>query len=75
MIKALNKENYQVLFLFIYNLIDDENLICKVWMESRLVLLLKKGDLWGLNNWRGINILNIGSKVISIILYMSVEIT
>ena len=68
MIKALNKENYRVLFLFIHNWMDNENLTYKVWMESRLVLSLKKGDLQDLNNWRGINLLDVVSKLISIIL-------
>ena len=35
---------------------------------SRLVSLPKKGDLFDLNNWRGINLLDVASKIESIVL-------
>ena len=34
----------------------------------RLKLLPKKGDLWNLNNWRGIILLDAASKIISMVI-------
>ena len=38
------------------------------WKVSRLAPLHKKGDIHDLNNWRGINLIDACSKVVSIIL-------
>ena len=47
---------------------DNPSIEYEEWAHSKLVMLPKKGDLMDLNNWRGINLLDVGSKTISIIL-------
>ena len=40
---------------------------------SRLVMLPKKGDFHDPNNWIGVNLLDVGSKVLSVILNMRAQ--
>ena len=47
---------------------ENGDLTHEEWTKSRLVPLPKKGDLHDFNNWRGINLLDVGSKVMSITL-------
>ena len=68
MIKALDEANRRVLFLFMRDWMENDDLIFDDWLESRLVPLPKKGDLHDLNNWRGINLIDVCSKVMSIVL-------
>jgi len=44
---------------------DDGGLTYAEWSAARLVLLPKKGDLMLTKNWRGICLLDIGSKILS----------
>ena len=44
---------------------DDGGLTYAEWPEARLVLLPKKGDLSLAKNWRGICLLDVGSKILS----------
>ena len=44
---------------------DDGGLAYAEWSAARLVLLPKKGDLMLTKNWRGICLLDIGSKILS----------
>jgi hypothetical protein len=44
---------------------DDGGLTYAEWSAARLVLLPKKGDLSLAKNWRGICLLDIGSKILS----------
>jgi hypothetical protein len=44
---------------------DDGGLTYAGWSAARLVLLPKKGDLMLAKNWRGICLLDIGSKILS----------
>ena len=68
MIKALDDTNRRVLFMFMCDWMENEDMVFDDWLESRLVPLPKKGDLHDLNNWRGINLIDVCSKVMSIIL-------
>ena len=65
-IKALDDENLFVLYEYIKTYIEtDEDF--DEWKVSHLVPLPKKGDLSNPNNWRGINLLDVTSKLVSII--------
>jgi len=68
MIKALDVENRRILFRFMRDWMENDDLTFDEWLESRLVPLPKKGDLHDLNNWRGINLIDVCSKVMSIVL-------
>ena len=52
-------------FLFKSYLETDED--CEDWKVSHLVPLPKKGDLSSPNNWKGINLLDVTLKLVSII--------
>ena len=66
-IKALNEEHLLVLFGFVKQYMEtDEDF--PEWKISHLVPLPKKGDLTNLHNWRGINLLDVSSKIVSIII-------
>ena len=49
-LKLVNKENKRILYQFIKDQIEDNNLMHEQWTKSRLVLLPKKGDLNDLDN-------------------------
>ena len=66
-IRALDSDNIQILFDICYKFFNDEISI-QDWQIGNLKILPKKGDLSNTNNWRGINLLDVTSKVISIII-------
>ena len=68
MVKTLDDENKYVLYLFIKDWMNNSMITYEQWTKSRLVPLPKKGNLHDLNNWRGINLLDVVSKIVSIIL-------
>jgi len=67
-LKVLNKDNRRVLFEFMKVWMEDEDVIYNEWKQPRLVPLPKKGDIHNLNNFHCINLLDMISKVMSIIL-------
>ena len=66
-IKVLNEENKKVLFQICCDYFND-NLDIKVRKIGKLKILPKKGDISNPNNWRGINLLDVISKLVSIVL-------
>ena len=46
----------------------------KEWQVGSLTILLKKGDLSNPNNWRSINLLDVISKTISIVIKSRIQI-
>ena len=64
-IKALNDENKQVLFQIYCNYFNDD-LNIEEWKVGNLKIL-QKSDISDLNNWRGINLLDVVSKLMSIV--------
>ena len=70
MLKALNENNKLYLFNFIKDWWMNDDVNYKEWKASRLVPLHKKGDTRDLDNWRGINLFDVCSKVVSIILHV-----
>ena len=67
-LKSLDDDHRRMMFKSIKELMDDPSVECEEWARSKLVLLPKKGNLSDLNDWRGINRLDVGSKISSIIL-------
>ena len=65
-IKALDATNLSFLFPFIQRYTETD-VDYDAWKASHLVPLPKKGGLLNPNNWRGINLLDVASKIISII--------
>ena len=63
-IKALNEENIQVLF-DINSRYFEGNFKIEEWQIGRLKILPQKDDLTNVNNWRGINLLEVMSIVIT----------
>ena len=53
---------------------DDGGLTYAEWSAARLVLLPKKGDLSLCKNWRGICLLDIGSKILSNVLVKRMQV-
>ena len=66
-IKALDKENKTFLFEICSDFFENKKDI-EEWQIGVLKILPKKGDLSNPNNWRGINLLDVVSKVISIVI-------
>ena len=66
-IKALNKENRLFLFQICYDYFENDQEI-EEWQKGCLKILQKKGNLSDPNNWRGINLLDVVSKVISLVI-------
>ena len=62
-IKALDKENRTFLFN-IYSYFFENKVDIEEWQIGVLKILPKKGDLSDPKNWRGINLLDVVSKVI-----------
>ena len=67
-VKVLDGKNKFLLFTFIREWMENKDVVYDEWLMSRLVPLPKKGDLFDLNNWRGINLLDVASKIESIVL-------
>ena len=72
-IKALDDENRNVLFEICYDFFDG-NVEIEEWQIGNLKILPKKGDTSNPNNWRGINLLDVVSKLMSIILNTRLQI-
>ena len=66
-IKALNDENRLILFQICSDFLDNDVEI-EDWKVGNLKILPKKGDSSNPNNWRGINLLDVVSKLMSIII-------
>ena len=66
-IKALDKENRSFLFEICSDFFENKVNI-EEWQIGVLKILPKKGDLTNPNNWRRINLLDVVSKVISIVI-------
>ena len=62
--KKLNDQNKHIL----YKIIFGEGLDFNNWLKSKLILVPKIGNESILNNWRGINLLDVTSKIVCIIL-------
>ena len=60
--KAMSPKNLKVHFNFILEFCND-NLDFKEWHEGQVVPVPKSGDLSDPNNWRGVNLMYIGSKI------------
>ena len=66
-IKALNKENRLFLFQICYDYFENDQEI-EEWQKGCLKILPKKGNLSDPNNWRGIDFLDVVSKVMSLVI-------
>ena len=66
-IKALNEENRIFLFKIYYDYFENDQEIEECQFTC-LKILPKKGNLLDPNNWRGINLLDVVSKVISLVI-------
>ena len=71
-IKALDSENLGVFYKFVKDYMESDTDYAD-WKVSHLVPLLKKGDLSNPNNWRGINLLDVASKIVSIIINKRIQ--
>ena len=63
-LRALGIENLKTLFHIYYKYFNNE-LDIEEWQQGNVT---KKSDLSYTNNWRGINLLDVTSKVISIVI-------
>ena len=68
----MDSDNTKILFGICYKFFNDEIGI-QDWQIGKLKILPKKGDLSNTNNWRGIDLLDVTSKVISIIITNSIQ--
>ena len=66
-LRALGIENLKNLFHIYYKYFNNE-LHIKEWQQGNPENVTKKSDLSYTNNWRGINLLDVTSKVISIVI-------
>ena len=66
-LKVLNKRHKKILFNFIQIWCETDTEY-EDWHISMLSILPKKGDLSNPNNWRGINLLDVTSKIVSIMI-------
>ena len=66
-IKALDEENIQVIFNICSRSFEGDFKI-EEWQIGSLKILSKKCDLTNVDNWRGINLLEVASKVMSIVI-------
>ena len=62
--KAMSPENLKVHFNFILEFWND-NMDFEEWHEGRLVPVPKSRELSDPNKWRGVNLMDIGSKIFS----------
>ena len=65
--KAMSPKNLKVHFNFILEFCND-NLDFEEWHEGQVVPVPKSGDLLYPNKWRGVNMMDIGSKIFSSLL-------
>jgi len=65
-IKALNDDHRLILLQFLHQWMDNPSLTFDDWQIATVTPLPKKGDLSDPNNWRGITLLDVTSKVVSI---------
>ena len=66
-IKSLYLQNLRILFQVMHECF--ENIMdFSTWHCSKVITVAKKGDLSNPNNWRGINLLDVTSKLASIII-------
>ena len=65
-IKALDDDNKLILFRLCAEYFDN-TVDIEEWLMGSLKILPKKGDLMNPNNWRGIILLDISSKVVSLV--------
>ena len=63
----MSPENLKVHFNFILEFWND-NLDFEEWHEVQVVPVPKSGDLLDPNKWRGVNLMDIGSKIFSSLL-------
>ena len=63
----MSPENLKVHFNFILEFWND-NMDFEEWHEGQLVPVPKSGDLSDPNKWRGVNLMDIGSKIFSSLL-------
>ena len=61
--KAMSPENLKVHFNFILEFWND-NLNFEEWHEGKVVLVPKSRDLLDPNKWRGVNLMDISSKIL-----------
>ena len=64
--KVLDDEYRKILCKFISNWLKDLNLEYIEWLLASIKQLPKKGNLKDLNNWRGIILLDVRLKIVSI---------
>ena len=65
--KAMSPENLKVHFNFILEFWNDR-MDFEEWHEGQVLPVPKSGDLSDPNKWRGVNLINIGSKIFSSLL-------
>ena len=65
--KSMSPENLEVHFNFILEFWND-NMNFEEWHEGQLVPVPKSGNLSDANKWRGVNLMDIGSKIFSSLL-------
>ena len=68
----MDSDNTNILFDIGYKFFNDEISI-QDWQIGNLKILPKEGDLSSTNNWRGINLLDITSKVIYIVITSRIQ--
>ena len=68
----MDSDNTKILFDIGYKFFNDEISI-QDWQIGNLKILPKEGDLSSTNNWRGINLLDITSKVIYIVITSRIQ--
>ena len=66
-IKSLNDQNKRILHKFIFQYFE-EGLDFKEWHKAKLIPIPNKGNTKNPNNWRGINLLDVTLKIVSIII-------
>ena len=64
-IKSLNDQKKRCLYKFIFQYFE-EGLDFKEWHKAKQIPILKKGNIINSNNWRGINLSDVTSKIVSI---------
>ena len=67
-IKLLDDNNKRKSCDFGKEQMENDEIVCFDWTMSTLATFSNKGYLYYPRNWRGINLLNFGSKILSIIL-------
>ena len=65
--KSMNNHDLRTLFVQIQDFWDNKTDLDE-WCEDQVTPISKKGDLEDPNKWRGVNLIDIGSKVFGSIL-------